>query len=206
MAALPVPYRAADLGAMSFAPMIKDTSARLYVVPIQPPLIVTTPPVTTASAFEDDLPFVYITPKGAFGDFLKKSEDAVLTACLANKKTWFATQHDDDALRRGFKTFFKDDTFKLKVPSDAGFFDAKGAPIDREDIPVGATVRCALELSRICFGRHEFGSTWKLVQAKVVETQCLIQDDAPDDDDKEEAPEPTLEPELDSDSDANEFL
>lgn len=192
------PYRAVDFSSMTFGSMVKDTSARLYVVPIDPPVQIVSPPLQTTTAFEDGVPFVYVDPKGDFAAFLKQSETAVLDACLANKATWFATQHDDDALRRGFKTFFKDDgTFKIKVPTDVPLFDACNRPVDRDAVPAGTTIRCALELSRVCFGRHEFGSTWKLLQAKLVETQCLIVDDEP------EAPE---EADVDSDSDANEFL
>ena len=185
--------------------MVKDTSARLYIVPVEPALTIISPPVQTTTSLEDDVPFVYIEPKGAFADFLKQSEDTILDACLANKATWFATQHEDDALRRGFKSFFKEDgTFKLKVPNDAAFFDAKGQPIGREDVPAGTTVRLALELSRVCFGRHEFGSTWKLLQAKLVNTECLITEE---EEEPAEAAEAVPEdPSIDDDSDAHEFL
>ena len=198
----PKPFRSVDLSTLAYGTMVKDTSARLYVVPIEPPVTVISPPVKTTTAFEDDVPFVYIEPMGAFADFFKKSEDAILQACIQNKGTWFATQHEDDALRRGFKSFFKDGAFKLKVPVDAAFFDAKGNPINRDDIPIGSTVRVAIELSRVCFGRHEFGSTWKLLQAKLVETQCLIRDEPPEDP-VDAVPE---DPSIDSDSDAHEFL
>ena len=204
MAAPLQPFRSVKFDELVYAPMIKDTSARLYVVPIDPPVLVTSPPTKTASAFEEGVPFAFLQPEGAFAAFLKKSEDAILDACLANKATWFAMQHEDEALRRGFKSFFKEDgTFKIKVPSDVAFFDAKGRPIDRDDVPAGTTIRAVLELSRVCFGRHEFGSTWKLVQAKLVETECLIIDDPPADDNDD-----TQEPADgdDSDSDANEFL
>lgn len=194
-----VPYRAVDFASLPYQPMIKDTTARLYAVPIEPPVRALTPPVATASDMDDDMPFLYLAPTGDFKAFLKRSEDAVLAACIANKASWFAKSLDDDALRRGFKSFFRaeDGAFKLKVPADVGCFDAAGAPVGREDVPSGSVVRAVLELSRVCFGRHEFGVTWKLVQLKLVPTVCLI---VPE----EEDPAPPAE--SDSDSDAHEFM
>ena len=194
-------FRTVHFDALNFQPMVKDNTARLYAVPIDPPVRVLSPPVKTASDMDDDVPFVLLEPKGEFAAFLKASETAILDACLANKATWFATAHDDDALRRGFKSFFRaeDGAFKVKVPADAGCFDAAGAPVGREDVKAGSHVRAVLEMARVCFGRHEFGVTWKVVQVKLVPTVCLIAEDAhvePEDDPAKS----------DSDSDANEFL
>lgn len=190
-------FRRVDLSGLTYAPMIKDTSARLYVVPIDPPLRIQTTPVALATSLEDpDVPFVYLSPDASLAAFFKKTEKAIEDACVVNKTAWFAAKFEDDLLRRGFKSFYGDSGFKIKVPSDVACFDSKQQPIGREDVPAGSVVRAVLELSRICFGRHEYGATWKLIQLQVVETTCLIQ---------AEDVQPPAEPE-DDDSDANEFL
>ncbi len=194
------PFRKVDLAALQYGTMIKDTSARLYVVPIEPALCVQTTPVTLATSLEDpEVPFVYLTPDPALEAFLHKTESTIADACVANKKEWFAVAKnlEDDVLRRGFKSFFGDQGFKVKVPADVACFSADKKPIGREDIVAGSIVRLVLELSRVCFGRHEYGSTWKVVQVQQVPTQCLIQDDPVDD---------SVEPFDDGDSDVNEFL
>jgi hypothetical protein len=191
-------YRRVDLSGLAYAPMIKDTSARLYVVPIDPPLRIQTTPVALATSLEDpEVPFVYLSPDASLAAFFKKTEQAIEDACVANKTAWFAAKFEDDLLRRGFKSFFGDAGFKVKVPSDVACFDSQQKPIGREDVPAGSVVRAVLELSRVCFGRHEYGATWKLIQLQVVETKCLIQ---------AEEVQPPAEADDDADSDANEFL
>jgi hypothetical protein len=202
-AAAPVPFRTVDVSAFGYGTIAKDPQARLYVVPIQPPVVIQTPPLQTATPLEEGVPFVYVNPRGTFAEFLRATEEAVLGTCLARKATWFANSFDDDALRRGFKSFFKDDgSYKLKVdPATVPCFDAAGAPTGTDAVPAGATVRCVLELARVCFGRHEFGITWRIVQLRLVETTCLIAGDP-----EPPAPEDDAVTMADLDSDANEFL
>lgn len=195
----PVPFRRADLAGLSYATLTKDTNARLYVVPLAPPLVVQTTPVQLASGLDDpSVPFVFVPAEGALGAFFRDAEAAVLDACVANKDTWFAKKFDDDTVRRGFKSFFSENGFKLKVPADVACFDAARRPIGREDLPAGSTVRLVLELGRVSFGRHEFGATWKVMQALQVPTECLFTEE-PD------PAEAEAEPEAD-DSDADEFM
>lgn len=195
----PVPFRRVDFD-FQYASMIKDTSARLYVVPIEPAVVIQTTPVTLATSAEDEtVPFVYLAPDESLKAFFEKTEKTICDACVANKNDWFAVAKnlEDDVLRRGFKSFFSKDGFKVKVPSDVSCFDAAKKPMGREDLPAGTVVRAVLELSRVCFGRHEYGATWKVVQFQKVETECLIQDAV-------DHPEPEVDHE--SDSDVNEFL
>ena len=195
-----LPFRSVDLSTLAYGPMIKDTSARLYVVPLDPPLLIQTTPMTLATSLEDpSVPFAYVSPDAALTAFFQEAEKTVADACIANKAEWFAVAKtlEDDVLRRGFKSFFGDSGFKLKVAPDVPCFDASKQPIGREDVPAGTVVRAILELSRVCFGRHEYGATWKVAQLQVVPTECLIVTDEVDD-----APEdPTG-----SDSDIDEFL
>jgi len=194
------PFRKVDVATIQYGSITKDTSARLYVVPIEPSIRIQTTPVALAGSLEDPaVPFVYLKPEGALRDFFVGVEKAVGDACIANKAEWFAVaKHlEDDVLRRGFKSFFGDAGFKVKVPEDVACFDAAKRPIGREEFPEGSVVRAVLELSRVCFGRHEYGCTWKLQQVQLVPMECLIEDEPVDD---------TPEDDPGSDSDVNEFL
>jgi hypothetical protein len=195
-----IPYRSARVD-LEYAPMIKDTSARLYVVPLVRPLVVQTTPVALATGLEDpEVPFVYLNPDAKLAAFFRETETVIADACIARKQDWFAIAKnlEDDVLRRGFKTFFDADKgFKVKVPTDVACFDASKAPIGREDIGAGTTVRLVLELARVCFGRHEYGAAWRVAQVQLVDTRCLIVDDPVDD---------LVADESDDDSDINEFL
>lgn len=202
MAHEPQPYRRVDIDALTYGALAKDTSARLYVVPLEPPVVIQTTPIELLTSLEDpSVPFVYIAPDDSLKRFFQESERAIADACIANKSQWFrVSKHlDDDTLRRGFKSFFSDTGFKIKVPVDVACFDVAKKPIGREDVPAGTVVRAVLELSRVCFGRHEYGATWKLVQLQLVPTACLIKDEAEPDDDP-------LGDALGSDSDVDEFL
>jgi hypothetical protein len=200
IAPAPLPFRHVDLGTLQYGPITKDVSARLYVVPIQSPVVIQTTPVTLTTTLEDpDIPFVFIEPDAKLRAFLERTEKTIEDACVANKDAWFAvSKHlEDDVLRRGFKSFFTETGFKVKVPADIACFDASKRPIGREDVVSGSVVRLVLELSRICFGKHEYGITWKAIQAQIVPTTCLI------DDSDDTATEPVRD---DADSDINEFL
>jgi len=196
------PFRKVDPTALAYGAMIKDTSARLYVVPLEPALTIQTTPVTLATSLEDaSVPFVYLTPDASLAAFFRAVEATVGDACVEHKNEWFAVAKtlEDEVLRRGFKSFFGDAGFKVKVPEEVACFGADKRPLGREDVPAGTVVRAVLELTRVCFGRHEYGATWKLVQLQVVPTQCLI-DDEPVDDSVDDVPDGG------SDSDVNEFL
>lgn len=194
-----VPFRRASLE-LKYGQMVKDTSARLYVVPLEEPLVVQTTPVALKTSLEDSsVPFVYLDAQGDLQTFFEAVERTIADACVENKSQWFKVQVDDDAvLRRGFKSFFSDSGFKVKVPESVACFDAHKTPVGREDIPAGSVVRAVLELTRVCFGRHEYGATWRLLQVQLVNTTCLIADDPvrPEEDPVAEG----------SDSDLDEFL
>lgn len=180
----PQPYRSVNLGALSYGSVSKDTTARLFVVPLEPPVSVQTTPVVLTTSVEDpSVPFVYIQGDDKLMQFFKDTEKAVEDACISNKKEWFslAKNLDDDVLRQGYKTFFGDAGYKVKIAPDVPCFDVNRKPIGREDIPEGATARMILELSRICFGRHEYGSTWRVLQLQMVPVECLIHDEPVED-------------------------
>jgi hypothetical protein len=197
-----VPFRSVDLSSLTYGEMIKDTSARLYVVPLAPSLSIQTTPMTLTTSLEDpSIPFVYVASDAKLTAFFRDTEAAIADACIAHKQDWFAIAKnlEDDVLRRGFKSFFDPEKgFKLKVAPDVPCFDASKKPIGREDIPAGTVVRAILELSRICFGKHEYGANWKITQLQCVPTECLIDtEDVPDDVDAIDNA---------SDSDIDEFL
>lgn len=179
-------YTTVDLAAQAFEPLAKQN--KLYVAALAPPLTVLTPPVQLASALDaHGGDFAFLRPVGAFAGWLRDAEARVLDACIANKAAWFRKDVDDDALRHNFKSFFRDDEFKVRSAGVA-VFGVDGAPAGAEEATEGRHVRCVLELARVCFGRQEFGAMWRLVQARLVDVPpCLIQDDADADDEAADA-------------------
>jgi hypothetical protein len=109
---------------------------------------------------------------------------------------------EDGSLRASFKQFCKPaagalacggGALKIKVPRDALVFDAEGGVVDRGALAPGAAVRAILELSRVCFGRTEFGAMWSLVQAQTAPApppppRCLIAAAQDDDEDAVDHP------------------
>lgn len=197
-------YTTVDLAAQAFEPLAKQN--KLYVAALSPPLTVLTPPVQLASALDDADDFAYLRPAGAFAAWLRGAEAWVLDACIANKAAWFRKDVDDDALRHNFKSFFRDDgQFKVRS-AGATVFGVDGAPAGLEEATEGRHARCVLELTRVCFGRQEFGAMWRLVQARLVDVPpCLIEDgdgddNAPDEDASDDGgPQPL-------DADEREFV
>lgn len=166
----PVYYKHLDVGAAlsGFAPPAKNGS--VYEVPLLAPVWVQTPPLTLVSPLEDEdgapLAAAHVALSPSFAKFCKDAEARILAACIANKATWFKRKVDDESLRAGFKEFCKGRSLKIRVPRDALFFDGEGALVPRQDVGEGCSVRCLLELSKICFGRTEFGCMWTLLQAQ----------------------------------------
>lgn len=198
----PVPYKSVDLTRLTFGAVSKDTSARLFVVPIDPPALIQTTPVVLTTAIDDpQIPFVYIQGDESLMTFFRDTEQTIEDTCIENKKEWFtlAKNLDDDILRRGFKSFFAQQGFKVKIAPDVPCFDTQKQPIGREDIPINSTVRMILEMSRISFGRHEFGVAWRVVQLQIVPVECLIREG--DDDDRDD-----MLDDLVANSDIDEFI
>lgn len=202
MAGLATSYRFVDHSSVSFEPITKQ--GKLYVANLSPTLLILAPPVELVSSLESEAPFAYIRPVGEFATFLRDTEAFILDQCIKRKAEWFRKGLDDDALRHNFKSFFRDNDFKVKV-ADVAAFGVQKEPVGQEDIPVGKHVRCVLELSRICFGRQEFGAMWRLAQVREVEVPaCMIQDERDDED--EPAGESVDECGGEPDADEHEFL
>jgi len=179
------PYRSVDHSSIAFEPIVKDSAARLFVVDIKDPVRIQTSPVVLTTSVEDEtVPFVYLQGDEAMMTFFRSTETFIEDTCIANKADWFAVAKnlDDAVLRRGFKSFFGDHGFKVKIGTDVACFDQNRKPIGREDIPVNTSCRLILELSRLSFGKHEYGGMWKVVQIQTVPMECLIQTEQPEDD------------------------
>lgn len=174
-------FRAVDLGAAlapdAFEPL--DKQGGMYVAKLTAPLAVQTPPVTLLSPLEDDdgtpCSHAHLAVPPALFAFLQDAEARVLAACVANKADWFRRPVDDQTLRAGFKRCCQADegggeagVVKVKVPRDALVFQPDGTLLCRDAVGAGTSVRVILELSRVCFGRTEFGALWSLVQAQTV--------------------------------------
>lgn len=190
-------YRDIDLASAlapeAFGPLEKVGSA--YVSRLTRPLLVQTPALRLAEA-PGGAQLLLALPAG-LRRFACRVEDRVLQACLANKGPWFKRPIEDDSLRASFKRFAceRRGTLKVRVTPQTVLFDEHGAHLGAEDpedededdeaeaeaAAVGGTaaqlaqlapgdgVRCLLELSKVCFGRTEFGATWTLVQAQRAE-------------------------------------
>ena len=202
----PVSYARVDAAThlRDFDPLEK--AGGVYVARLREPLLVQTPALALVSPLDDDdgspLPHMHLKLPKNFLAFARRTEDAVLAACLDNKAAWFRRPMDDDALRASFKPFCKGGALKVKLPRDAPIFDEDGTVMDRDEVAVGTHVRCILELSRVCFGRTEFGAMWTLVQAQT----CSV--------DRAPAPRCLIDPAIDvgahvdaaQDLEAHEFL
>ena len=189
--------------ALAFDPVVKVN--KLYVASLTEPLQVLTPPLELVTPLESDEPFALLRPMGRFAEFLKTVEARVLEMCVQHKVEWFRKDVDDDALRTNFKSFFREDgSFKVKTV-DVAVFGADKGPVGPEEATAGKTVRCVLELTRICFGRQEFGAMWRLSQARVVEIpRCLIEDSDVDEEEEEDGDGGDAEP--GGDIEEQEFL
>jgi hypothetical protein len=170
-------YRDVDLNAAlapaAFGPLEKVGSA--YVSRLAAPLLVQTPALRLADP-PSGTHAVLSLPAGLLR-FASAVEDRVLQACLACKQDWFKRPIEDGSLRASFKRFVCGErgTLKARVTPQTAVFDARGDHVDDDDEEGrrailsgagGAGVRCLLELSKVCFGRTEFGVTWTLVQAQ----------------------------------------
>ncbi len=144
----------------------------LYVAPLATPLRVQTPTLVLMSPLrdEDGAPVLNAhlkLPRG-FEVFARDVEAAVLDAALRNKDAWFRRPLEDDVITASFKAFVKGSALKVKWPRDTPVFDADGKQLDEDAESLAhLRVRCLLELSRVSFGRTEFGAMWTVVQARV---------------------------------------
>lgn len=181
----------------------------LYVAPLAAPLLVQTPPLTLGSPLEDEdgspLPHAHLGLPKAVEHFARAAERAVLEAALTNKAAWFRRPIEDASLRASFKQFCREGHLKVRVPRDALVFDSGGTLVTRESVAVGSSARCLLELSKVCFGRTEFGAMWTLVQAQLAAApppppRCMIDPGV-----EAAAPAAGIQAE-DADQDVHEFL
>lgn len=179
----PAYYKQVDLEAHLTAFLPLEKLGGSYVARLARPLLVQTPVLELSSPLDDDegepVAHAHLTLPRGFQQFAQATEAAVLEACLANKAEWFRRPLEDASLRASFKEFCKGQHLKIKVPRDALVFDSQGTMVKREGIAPGASVRCLLELSKVCFGRTEFGAMWTLRQAQTAPApppppRCMI--------------------------------
>lgn len=158
-----------------------EREPKLYAVSISPALRVQTPVLTVVNDTVAEpgaalaLKGAHQAPDGLF-KFFKDVESRVLDACIENKAAWFPKGEtlDADTLRSSFKTFVVDDCLKTRFQDDCVVYDQNRHPLeDPADLSAGTQVRCVLELSKISFGKHEFGVMWRVAQMLLL-PGCLI--------------------------------
>ena len=166
---------------LDFDPLVKVGG--VYVASLKTPLWVQTPPLQLASPLEDEdgepLSHVHVVLPRGVAQFASAMEARVLAVCQQRKAEWFRRAVSDEALRTGFKEFVKPGgELKIRVPRDALVFDGNGRLTPRAGVGEGSSVRCLLELSKVCFGRTEFGAMWSLLQVQVAPQppppRCMI--------------------------------
>jgi hypothetical protein len=204
----PVYYRNADptrrLAPQAFLPVEK--AGGMYVARLAEPLLVQTPPLTLASPLgaDDDgyaPSHAHLALPRAFEQFARGVEALVLEAALANKAEWFRRAIGDDVLRARFKEFCRTRHLKVKLAPGFVAFDAAGQPVALDTLEAGGSLRCVLQLTRVCFGRTEFGAAWSLVQAQTAPPpppppRCLIDPSVEQEDDDPPGPPHQADAEL----------
>lgn len=185
---------------------------RQYVARLSEPIRIQTPSLTLLSALEDEegafVPHVHLKLTRGFHAFAKSVESMVLDACLAKKDEWFAGRRfTDDQVRASFKSLCKPGgSLKVNAPESAVLFDESDEVIGRDEVPAGSSVALILELSKVCFGRTEFGAMWTLVQARMMPPpppppRCLVDPSA-----DVECPRPNPAVPSQSDTEVSEFF
>ena len=182
---------------VSFASCEKEGG--MYVVRLDPPLLVQTPVVEVASDLDQDEAFAYLEPRGAFLQFVRDVEAFIVSEAIRHKAEWLPRlpHVDDEDLSRRFRSFVAESEaggprrLKTRVlPASFVAYDEAGVECEGV-VRAGSTVRAVMELSRVCFGRSEFGALWRLLQTRAASPAppCLIDVSREmEDDDEEDAP------------------
>jgi hypothetical protein len=157
--------------------LVKDGD--VYVAQATPPLLVQTPPIYLQDALDGSKTFVSVKAREDLVAFFKAVEEATLNKCLANCNEWFDDDSvSEEAIRSTFKSFVDvpDHIIKLSAPSDiTQAFDEEGNELDCSTLQQGTRCRLLVEMRRCVFGQHEWGASWRILQAQLASLpQCLI--------------------------------
>lgn len=160
---------------MTFGPLQRE--AKVYAVAFEPSLRIQTPPVTLVHDLspEADLVATFAAPNL---EYFRAVEAALLEAAVGHKEEWFPKTIDDDTLKSSFKSFVsREGALRTRLADAVSFFDAQGVAVEEDGgvLKAGTQVRALLELSKVSFGKHEFGGLWRVLQLKVC-PECLITD------------------------------
>lgn len=178
---------------------VEKPSKKTCVAPLASPVVLQTCALELSPLVDENgEPLPSVTAKPASPEFielLKRIEEAVRDQCVARKGEWLKRDADDEEVRQAHKSFVKDCAVKLSVADTCEFFDLSKKPCGRGD--VGTHARAILEMTRVVFGKSEFGAVWRVVQlqsARDATPRCMIESD----DDSESSDE-------DNDADLAEF-
>ena len=174
-------YQAVDLTTIDFEAIQKDGA--IYASKFSQPLKVQTPVLTLDSDITTDSTFALITCTTSFASFIKSCEEYILKKAIECKDVWFAHANtmNDDRIRCAFKSFLKpDNVLKLRVSPDLAMFDREHEHVDC--LQPKTKIRAILELTKVSFGKHEFGIQWRLLQVQEVSAPISLFIDVPNDD------------------------
>lgn len=180
---MPIPFTQAVECAVELSAARKDE--RVYVSDLTAPISVLSPTVTLDSVSG---PFAWLRVNDAFAGVLSQVDSNVVDAVTARKDEVLGKPVTDEFLREHYKTFLDGDVLKVRVDPDVTVFDHLARGVFLDEVPLGARVRCALDLRRVCFGRAEWGAMWRLVQLRTLpDGECVValDDEGPGEEDPE---------------------
>lgn len=159
----------------------------MYAVKFKEKLLIQTPPVVCRDSLVnskgDLLPYLYVVPDPAFAEWLDAFDDHMLEQAHNHKDAWFRSHTTRTDIDQSFKRYFKDNVLRLKLSEGVMLVDSARKPVEARDIKPDSRIRVIMELSRILFGRTEFGCVWKAPQVMIHATkECLFVDTDEDDD------------------------
>ena len=168
--------------ALDVSPLTRSGN-EVYAALAEPLYVVTSPQKLTA--VDLDLKTAHVDCSDSVRDFISALEKRVADVVVANKSAWFPaasgkkTEPEDAAIRARFKSFFlPSGDYRFKLSLDAEAFGDSGAPIDIAEVEAGARVRLVLEVTRVSFGKREYGVSIRIKQLRVArQPVCLIVDD-----------------------------
>lgn len=148
------------------------------------------PKTNETESYSMDISFRGHDTDPRLADFLARMiqlDEVLLTAAVTNSKDWFGKSHNKDLVAEFLRKLVKHDptgryapTMKVKVPSIRGeptcnFYDEAARPVSIDAFEKGCTVKLIIELSTVWFVNKNFGVTWRLQQAQVVDRPKRMQ-------------------------------
>lgn len=143
---------------------------------IQSPVVLCKERITNSNG--ETLPYMYITPDATLDTWLQQFEAYILDQAVQHKDAWFRKNTSDSDVQQTYKSYFRDNTFRLRMTDDVEIFDTTRTILNPGDLQPGTKVKLIMDLGRVSFGRTEWGCVWRVSQIMVQNTRgCLFTDE-----------------------------